>query len=73
MQIDGETVFWADKYPEVPSFSHTFGMDDFIKIYQFNEPASGTCDQVFLIIAFESDRTNSDFRFYDSLFFHYLC
>ena len=69
MQIDCETIFWVKKYPEVPTFSHTFGVEDFIKIHQFNESASGTCD---LIIAFESDRTNADFRF-NSLFFHYLC
>ena len=48
MQIDGETIFWAEKYPEVPTFSHTLGVEDFIKTHQFNEPASGTCD---LIIA----------------------
>ena len=54
---------------EVPTFSHTFGVEDFMKIHQFNEPASGTCD---FIIAFESDRTNAEFRF-NSLFFDYLC
>ena len=43
----------AEKYPELSTFSHTFGVEDFIKIHQFNEPASGTCD---LMIAFESDR-----------------
>ena len=64
------TIFWAEKYPEVPTFSHTFGVEDFIKIHQFNEPTSSTCDQAFLIIAFERDLTNADFRFY-SLFFHY--
>ena len=72
MQIDGETIFRAEKYLEVPTFSHTFGVEDFIKIHQFNEPASGTCDQTFLIIAFESVHTNADFRL-NSLFFHYLC
>ena len=67
MQIDGETFFLAKKYPEV---LYTFGVKDFIKIQvQFNEPASGTCD---LIIAFESDRQNADFRF-NSLLFDYLC
>ena len=72
MQIDGETTFWAQTYPQVPTFSHTFGVEDFIKIHQFNEPASGTCDQAFLIISSESDRTNAEFRF-NSLFFHSLC
>ena len=69
MQIDGETFFLAEKYPEVPTFFYTFRVKDFIKIHQFNEPASGTCD---LIIAFESDRQNADFRF-NSLLFDYLC
>ena len=54
---------------EVPTFSHTFEVQDFFYIHQFNEPASGTCN---LIIAFESDRTNADFR-RNSLFFEYLC
>ena len=47
MQIDGETIFWAEKYPEEPTFSHIFGAADFIKIHQFNAPVSGTCDQAF--------------------------
>ena len=62
MQIDGETIFWrrsTQKYPHFLILSES-------KIHQFNEPASGTYD---LIIAFESDRTNADFRF---IFFHYL-
>ena len=32
MQIDGETIFLAEKYPDVPTFSHTFGVEEFIKI-----------------------------------------
>ena len=32
--VDGETIFMAHKYPEVPTFSHTFGVEDFIKIHQ---------------------------------------
>ena len=60
MQIDGEMTFWIEKYPEVPTFSHSFGVEDFSIIHQFNEPASGTCDRAFFIVAFEGDRTDAD-------------
>ena len=60
MEIDGETIFWQRSTHKYPHF--------LIRSYQ-NTPVyelgSGTCD---LIIAFERDRTNADFRF-NSLFF----
>ena len=56
MQIDGETIFLAEKYPEIPTFSNTFGVEDFIKIHQFNEPASGTCDLIIALKAIAQTR-----------------
>ena len=62
--------FWQRSTQKYPHFLIlNFGVEDFIKIHLFDEPVSGTCD---LIIAFESDCTNADFRF-NSLFFDYLC